>query len=243
MFFFKPKTIVVDCLTADHHVYEHARIDHAKKFIPKWWRDIPLPDKSQFAPKKNMRFCSGFIDYYMNGFIIPLWSDLSMEVGALGTREYKWYFSDEKSTSDYHEPYQWGSFFSPEEFMHMKLQSPWRMKSKRSLKFHWSEPTWNMLNDDFRVLPANLDFKYQTTTNVNFVLPRKAEPYVKLLPFMTPLVHLAPMTEHNVKIKHHLVSREEIAKLDSPRFKFTSKYYFNKTLKDKKRCPFHNWVS
>ena len=242
MFFFKRKTIVLDCLTSDNSVYEFAKVSPTKNFIPKWWREIPLKDENNFAPRMNMRFCAGFLDYFTTGFVIPLWSDLDVEVGPIGTEEYAWQFSDQRSSADSHDPAQWGNFFSSKDFLHLKLHSPWYLKTKKNVNFMWSEPTWNILSSGVRVLPGIVNYHHHHSTNTNLLLARTNISRLYKLKFNTPLAHLTPLTEDKVVLKHHLVSKQETDRLEIPLLTFNASYYTRKVLRDSKaknKCPFH----
>ena len=242
MFFFRKKEVVVDCFTSDPHVYEHAQVSRAKNFLPDWWRNLPTPDKNEFAPKTNMRHCAGFTDYYKHSFILPLWSELDLEIGAKGTEYYRWQYADRKSNIEIHSPEQWGDFFSNLDFLHLKLLSPWRLQSGKHINFLWSEPTWNTLHSGIRVLPATLDFYYQHDTNINILVERSVDTRVVKLNFNLPLAQLTPITENSVSLKHHLISKSEYSRMDIPTFFFTAEYKKSKTLidakKNKRKCPF-----
>jgi hypothetical protein len=247
MFFFKQKEITLDCFTSDENIYNHARISPSKDYIPKWWRDIPLPDKNVLEPEINMRHCAGFIDQFMNTFALPLWSDVNIEVGAIGEDSIAWQFSYERAEARLdHYSKQWGDFVNIEEFAHIKLMSPWFIKSEESVKVAYTEPTWNILGSGLRVLPAIMDFKYQHGTNANIFIARKPQAHLIQLSFSTPIAHFVPLTERKVKLKHHLVSPEEIGNLIPPRFKFNGAYFMNKSLIEKKspsKCPFNKAIS
>jgi hypothetical protein len=246
MFFFKPKKVILDCFTKNEAVYEHARISPSKNHIPKWWRDIPLPDKNVLNPDLNMRYCAGFIDQYMNSFTLPLWSDINIEVGAKGSDYFAWQYADDGCDALDHAPHQWGSFFSIKDYAQLKLNSPWMMRSKESVKIAYTEPTYNLLHSGIRVLNGVLDFKYQPSVNANIIIERKPETHIVQLKFLTPLAHLTPMTERKVELKHHLVSEKEMKALPHRRFTFMGKYYTNKSLMDKKspsKCPFNRAIS
>lgn len=243
MFFFRKKEVVVDCFTTDPHVYDHARISPAKNYLPDWWRNLPAPDKNEFAPKKNMRHCAGFTDYYKHSFVLPLWSDLDLEIGAKGTEEYRWQYADQRSDIETHSFKQRGDFFSDLDFLHLKLISPWFLRTKKNVNFLWSEPTWNTLHSGIRIFPATINFYYQNATHVNILVERSSDTRIVKLDFNLPLANLTPITEKTVTLKHHLVSENERFVSTKPFFFFTANYKKSKVLidtnKSKQKCPFH----
>jgi hypothetical protein len=104
------------------------------------------------------------------------------------------------------------------------------------------------------LLPAVVNYKYQHSTNINFLFERRdTEQKIKIMP-LTPLVMLHPQTDKNIVIKHHLVSVEEIENLN----RGILQMFFHKSLEQKasvynkkkniidqqesrsnKKCPFH----
>jgi len=52
----KEEHIILDCYTYLPYVYETAKIDHAYKFIPNWWKDTPkFINKSDADLAKKVR--------------------------------------------------------------------------------------------------------------------------------------------------------------------------------------------
>jgi hypothetical protein len=106
--------------------------------------------------------------------------------------------------------------------------------------------TWSSL----ALLPAVVNYKYQHGTNINFFLENKDVPEECMIPPVSPLVIIHPMTDRKVIIKNHLISRtewERMFMLDELFFRSSPKdaaklYTRKKNLidqKEKKECPFH----
>jgi hypothetical protein len=244
MFFFKKKKIVVDTFTHMNNVYEYFPIDNALKYTPDWWKKLPgtYEEVNAFGvkmPTSTIKHCEGFIDLYKSGFIIPLWSDLIVSTKDDGAWQYQW--ADFKAyVIQSHSERQYSQDLN--KYIHLKLQSPWAIKEKTGVKFVWTEPLWNnLLNTyDIKLLPGILDFKYQSSSHVNIFLQKKEQSFN--INCGTPMVHLIPMSEHNVEIKNHLISTDEynqLKDLDQP-FTFTGKYRKVKKIIDAResKCPF-----
>lgn len=226
-FKFLEKPIVVDCFTDLPHVFEFSKIRKSTHFYPEWWKNLPKVDDSEFYPTRNMRGCSGFIDQFRTSFALPIWSDLSLKVSPINYDEYEWQFSDRISEIEVHSHTQSGNFYSPLEYQHFKIRSPWFLKSRNSTNFSFIEPTWNLLPLKYvRVLPGVLNFKYQYSSNINILVEKGATERIVRLPFKTPLIHIQPQTEKKVIFKHHLVSREEFLKQSNlPTVTFINSYF------------------
>ncbi len=214
MFFIKPKEIVLDCFTANANAFTHAKPEQAFKFLPAWWKNISLPDTKAFRPPTNMKHCRGFIDYFRYGFALPLWSDLHVKVGPIGTQYYEWQYSDLISNIEPHDFTQMGNFLKPETHVHLKLVNPWFFRSSEDIYWSWSAFGWkDFAPTNVHVVPGVISYTHQTSTNINLIVSRTETEQLIQLDFRTPLVHLLPMSERRVKIKHHLITNEEVERM------------------------------
>jgi len=248
-FIIKPSSIVIDTFTYIEEVHDLYAPDLASRFVPKWWKDLATNYQAnlqfpqvEFATAKK---CIGIIETYKNGFILPLWSDLAINVMSTGDdRRYSYMFADQESTANHHNPEQFGNFVDPSKLQHLKLGSPWKFKEKSGVTFSLNQPTWNLQNHivDFTIIPGLSDFKYQNSTNIQMLLHYPPSNTTKhlLIEAGTPMYHIIPMSDKKVTIKKHLVSREEWDSMGNALIKFSGSY---KARKDKmndseSKCPF-----
>jgi len=236
MFFIKSRQIIVDCFTSRPDVFEFAKPDKATNFFPKWWKELN-------ANEVNMKGCAGFIDLFSNSFCFPMWSDLSVEIGAAGSEQYIWQFADETSIAISHNKEQWGDFLTA-DYQHLKLENPWALRSKDKCNFYFSQPVYNGIGineqDGIVILPGIINFKYQSSLNINILFKRGIEPNNFMFDFGMPIGSITPMTERKVKLKYHLVTIEEernIRLSTSPKISFTKSYYKLKKIKSRGKCP------
>jgi hypothetical protein len=252
MFIFKKKEIIVDCFTNEPSIYDTCKIDYYKKFFPDWWKQLPSQN-SILVPnalgmeinQSTIKRCPGVIGLMTTGMIIPLWSDLKVKVSG---DEYAHNFC---FTPQYcgdgierHPENQYGSTF--DDYKHAKIISPWLIREKTGVEFLWLSPTWNLVNhlQNFSVVPAVTDFKHQNATHINMFIHKKDNEF--FIDCGTPLVHVIPLTDKKLIIKHHLVSNEEYAQLHSRRgvpTKYIGKHNFYKRKSheqesEQKKCPF-----
>lgn len=235
----KPSTIHIDCYTMRPDVAEYAPIKPAAAFIPDWFKDLPRPtlDKNELTIRKTMKGCYGFIKQTTTGFVMPLWSDLLLEIGEAGAANYRWRFSDNISSLDVHPQYQRGIFLPEEKYQHFKLISPWAFSTKddlhwQCLQFPWAESK----PEQYMALSGIVDFKYQTGTNINLIFPRGSEKKVVHLKHGHPIYQFVPLTEKKVNHKIQVVDQKEWEKIKSLSncTTFVRKFFHNKKL----RCPF-----
>jgi hypothetical protein len=243
MIFFKRKKIILDCFTINQIAYEKYPIDYAKSFYPEWLKNSSSSYIQKSETKANVELstikrCQGLINYYKNGFIIPIWSDLYFETNENG---YKYNFADNESLIESHPQKQWENFANPSQFNNIKIINPWALKTKKDIKFYYGYPFWNYsLHINYFYPPAIIDFKYQTSANINMFIHSNSN---FKLSAGDPIVHLIPLSENKIEIKNHLISKEEFIKLklQNQTNMFALRYLKNKTFQNlkEKKCPFN----
>ena len=244
IFKFPKKKIMLDCFVDSELLLETAPIELATKHIPEWWRQLPKQEyvEDKFFPLPTMKTCVGFVDYYRNSVAIPLWSDLYIKVD--GT-QYQWQFSDRNTNVTIHNIQRQAKGFLPNHG-HMKIESPWYLRTKENINWVWSQPLYNFNEDniDLKIAPGIVNYSKQEVTNLNLVF-KLNEQKIYALKQGQVLIHITPMTENKIQVVRHLVSKEEIERLkeNHGRISFIEKY---KTISKQKQkfsnCPFHNHI-
>jgi hypothetical protein len=235
LFLFPKKKIVLDCFTSEKYAIEYAPINFAIKHIPEWWKDLPVSRNNELV--ENMRNCVGMVEYYKRSIAMPMWSDLLIQTE--GNKNYQWQFSDFKSIAKIHNESQMSNFLS--NYGHLKIQSPWRFASEKSLNWVWSHPTYNYpFSSDIACLPGITDFYYQCSVNVNIMVLTENKKDI-LIKQGQPIALLTPMSDRKIKIVRHLVDEKEIKRIDSKvaSISFSSKYKNIVKRKEQfKDCPY-----
>lgn len=214
MIFFKPKKIVVDVFTDNASVYHHHPLIKTKKSIPDWWKKLPAfnqrPVHDMHMEEPTIKKCVGLISHFQQGYILPSWTDIQIKTTDV-TYSYKVALSFIEPALQHHEKWQYGQEF--ENFIHLKIVSPWFLKTKTDVNFMCVEPTWNIIDhwNNFRVLPGVVDFKYQSSINVNLFLQKNKEKI--FIDAGTPLYHIIPLSDREVEMKLHLVDTKEMNKI------------------------------
>ena len=242
---FKTKSIVVDAFTINEVICDHFPIESASKFYPSWWKEMPKSflssdQQGMQIDASTIKRCRGFIDLYSTGFIIPLWADMHIETRDVD-EECVWKYSTNGMPSMVSHPKsQYGNTF--DNFKHLKIITPWLMREKTGVQFHFTSPTWSNVSylDGMNILPGIIDYKYQVATNVNLFMPHNRIYHIE---HGTPLVHIIPITDKEIKIKCHTISAEEYYRIENSRtyhMSFLNNYGSMKKAIDKKeaKCPF-----
>ena len=255
MFFFKKKTIYLDCYTVHNHVYDLFKIESAKKHVPSWFRNLPSTFLDPRSPVEvaTLKTCTGIVNHFKSGFIIPLWTDAqlglkSVSNGFTNNIQLIQQFADMKTQSQIHSQTQIGNDFMPEEtYLHFKIYSPWVFSCSENINWMWTQPTYNYKYPDELVLhPGVLEFKYNSNVFINFAIrkmDRAGDPNLLEISAGEPLVHLIPLTDRNVEVRNHLVSKEEWQRIYD---KNNHVFFFNNHAKKRNllekqeagKCPF-----
>lgn len=244
LFKFPQKKIVLDCFTDQEYLLKSAPIEHALRLAPEWWKVLPAAYSTpkSLGPKATMKKCAGFKDYYAKAIALPMWSDLLIQVNK--DRSYQWQYSDRISDVQLHDTKTQAPGFLP-DYGHMKLVSPWFLRTNESIGWVWTHPAYNFKDsNDLVSLPAVVDYQYQHGTGINLMVNLR-EPKQILIPHGQPMVLMLPMSDRKVKIERHLVSPEELTRIKSihAHITFLDKYKnFKNRAEQFKKCPFHKHV-
>lgn len=227
-FFFRRPTVELIVYTKDKYVYDYNKIDLASKFIPTWYKETPTSCKPDFWEINTIKKCPAIIKNLTSGFIMPLWSDLAIDINE---RKVRCHFADLDSTVSAHEPAQWQNYKDPSNHVHLKIADKWKARTKEDIYFLWQEPPYNPSSEHMQIVQGVDNYKYTHSTSINYFLNTE-----KNINFVikqgTPLVHLLPITERKVKLRHELVSEKEYENIGVKQFVFKD---YQKSIK----CPFH----
>jgi len=221
-FFFKKSKIVLDCFTCVPEIAQLFPIIPAEERIPSFWKNLPTTVKHQGPMRGTMKTCPGVSTLFTSGFIIQNWSDIWLGNEPAGLT---WY---PENAGEAHHPKQWGNAFKG--FNHVKLVSPWRIKEKTGVNFLYTNCFWH--DDEFKPVIVNgvVEYKYQHTTSVNMLVPKKMFPSELTVPAGKELAHVIPLSEKEIVINSHEVSPLEFERLNAYGFTFSGQYFKRKKL-------------
>ena len=158
----------------------------AKHFIPKWFKDIP--------PKEigTVKDCPSFPDYFSQGYIIPMWSDVKMK---FENKVPKFQLSATRFSFDTHPnnqmlDYKKATFNGIEGQFVFKAISPWRIITPPG----WSVlqlPLFYHFNQEWSVLPGVIDTDIHSEINQQVlyhgdgkeITIKCGDPFVLYVPF------------------------------------------------------------
>jgi len=200
--------LIMDCYTYSTYAYNHAKISEGKNYIPDWWKDTP-----KMCPTgPTIKNCRAFSEYYGKGIVVPLWGELEVKVTSIEDNKYEWRFSNKDFSSEQHACEQFQGF-SQNKRHNIKLTSVWAIKMREMIYFTYTQPTWSQRDffEHFTLLPGILEFKNQTSLEMNYIVCPKKDEITFRVPSLTPMAILHPMTERKIEIRHHLISKEDFS--------------------------------
>lgn len=202
MILLKNKKITLKCYPQFPQISNLFPIDHARKFIPKWWKNLDVEANDSCLGKiPTIKSCYGFTDLYSRGFIIPLWRDCVVFYDKNGIENIQ--IPTEENINQYftyHANSQFNGYLP--QWHHLKFITPWLLETKDLIPFLMTEVGWSRENPlEYFIPQGTLEFKYQHAAHLNVFFPptnskKKVEFFAE-----TPLIHLIPLTEHEVEIE------------------------------------------
>lgn len=219
IFKFIQKPVQITAIVDENYSFakEYFPIESISKHIPKWWKEL-LP-KSEFNPMSQTSYrtakgCIGIHNTFKHGFILPMWSDLSIKYS---NEKWSYIFSDETSKLDFHDNEQMPGFYSDHWFF--KITSPWLLVSDNDIKYTATDAFYLNSKDRNYILPSGINeiINKVCFTNI-FLFCKKSDKHLEDIVFInagTPIHHIIPLTERKVVIKNEVVSASEYKKLST----------------------------
>lgn len=173
----------------------------AKYFMPDWFKNVPSNVKG------TVKDCPSFPDYFSQGYIIPMWSDVRM---SFVDKVAKFELSAKRFSFDFHAndqmlDYKKATFNGIEGQFVFKTVSPWRIVTPPG----WSVlqlPLFYHFNQEWSVLPGVIDTDIHSEINQQVlyhgdgkeVIIKCGDPFVLYIPF-----------KRSNKLKHEVRYRTE----------------------------------
>ena len=224
LFLFKEKPVEITAFVHEefNFVKEFSPITKASEFIPDWYKKMP---HNKYAWTRNGyeletqtgKGCVGIIKTFQNGYILPMWCDLAIQIN---TEMMRYQFSDNLSSISIHPNSQLPNFY--ESHMFCKLISPWMFKASEDIKMLYTEPTFFTNNKrDFSV-PTAINQTINKCLSGNVFLFIENTPKDIMISHGTPLLHLIPLTDKPVRLNIEVTTRNKFYNVEPgvPRITF-----------------------
>jgi hypothetical protein len=184
----KPKKNEIIIIPRDNRLME-IKPYIQKQNLPSWWNELPVS-------KMSLRRCQGTYDFMSAGFIIPLWTDVTIRPDATGTRfEYKtmplgddFEFRIEHFEKASASGCPITSNNKVKNGQYPKLVSPWRYITPKGVSLI-SLPIIHEPNPNYTIMPGivHTDFYNQIHVVINVLTDKEFT-----IPAGTPIQHMIP---------------------------------------------------
>ena len=221
MWKFKKKSLKLDLYTHDNGYFINDK-PTLKRDTPSWYKSLTPTVKCPDGPTNSefdvgtAKGCPGIKNLMTNGIKFHLWEPLKLRIHPDGRVEQLPLGIESKGQPFVqHFPLQYTGLY-PKNATAFKLNTPWLGVCKEETSFIFMESHFStnfIRENNLYVAPGYIDFKYQHSLNCHIVVAVEFEPYDIEFPYGLPLFTLYPVTERELEIEHHLISKDEYARL------------------------------
>jgi hypothetical protein len=196
-------------------------------YIPEWWKALPLERSIrslESASPGNARNCPSFADYFSEGYIIPMWTDIILYYNS-DENVWKYRISDTRFQVLTHSGEQYANhvdhkFLGKDTYFIFKLMSPWRMISPEGYSMY-QLPMFYDFNPDYSVIPGIRDSDIYHEVSIQLLIHSdKKEIFI---PRGTPLAQYIPFKKTSVEIETRDSNDEDKRKFAADDLNFTTK--------------------
>jgi hypothetical protein len=218
MFWFKKKTIVVDCFTWNESAFKLYPVRKALPFYPDSIKKMPAAVTMQDnqsnidIPIATIKQCSGITGLYRYGAIIPFWTDYICQPNKSLEKQSSFGVTSLHGHFSQHPRQQYPGLF--EDFVNVKITGIWNFVEPTGVKFIVMPTVYNLnnFNYNFIIPPALSYFDIQSQCNLQLFV-RKDSPDFTILAG-TPILQIIPLVDNDQKVEYvkHLVDENEFIK-------------------------------
>ena len=166
-----------------------APIVPAKEYVPDWWKKVEIMIDNKLDNKGTVRNCPSFPEYITQGFVVPLWCDLHLEVHH---DSWKWKSPEKLFTFNNHPGEQFRDWLpkhvQDNTSMVLKPNCPWRVKTPPGWSV-WQLPMIYHYNPVFETLPGIIWSDIHHEINQQMLIKQYGEFFI---PRGTPLAMYVP---------------------------------------------------
>ena len=166
-----------------------APIVPAKEYVPDWWKKVERMIDNKLDNKGTVRNCPSFPEYITQGFVVPLWCDLHLEVHH---DSWKWKSPEKLFTFNNHPGEQFRDWLpkhvQDNTSMVLKPNCPWRVKTPPGWSV-WQLPMIYHYNPVFETLPGIIWSDIHHEINQQMLIKQYGEFFI---PRGTPLAMYVP---------------------------------------------------
>jgi len=198
-FFNKQENIEVEFWSTYEGLEDVYPIVSATKYIPNWFKQMPNftgKGEPKIEDKGTLKNCPGFVDFFTNAYVMPLWTDVELEVG--GRNNFKFIASNKQFKFESHPAEQFLDHVQNTGYtLTFKPISPWRCRTPKGYSI-LQLPMFYDFNPDFDTLPGVRWTDIHHSMNPQMCIKRQGRISLKA---GTPLAMYIPIKRENYDLK------------------------------------------
>jgi hypothetical protein len=220
---------------------EECRPKPTGKYIPQWWKDMPLDafHQSKIIPEtETVKGCPSFPDFFSQGFVIPTWCDILLRYDK-DTEEWATQsgrqsghnpFVVQSHSKDQFLKFVTAKFMGDKQYFVFKFICPWQVITPKGYEV-LQLPMFYHYSNEFTVLPGiiSTDTHHEINQQVAFTSDKKEI----FIPRGTPLAQYIPFkkTKYDYTVRYQNKDDEKIFKSNSIKLisKFTNGYRYGRS--------------
>jgi hypothetical protein len=205
----------------------------AKRFLPDWWKDMPLQDQEGSTAKA----CPSMGDYFSNGYVLPMWMDATFQ----HSKEKDGFIVNQAQAPmpvvSSHRNSQLidhadVSFNGKDASMIFKLDSPWSIITAPGYSV-LQLPMFYNFNKNFTVLPGIIDTDIYNVINVQMLYHGNGEEvFIKR---GDPLCVYIPFKRTKYNFSFSAQTEKEKLRFNSVQYDFNTKFNRSNWYRDLQR--------
>ena len=173
----------------------------AIKYIPEWFRKSKNPDQKTLT---NVKLCTGLIQYFSKGWIIPLWCDLKVAKNDLG--EIFWETPHTEFKFSFHDDFQYRNLLPEHEKKNIASVIKPNCPFKAEISKGWNlmqQPPYYEFHNGWSTIPGVFPSSIYHELNQQIIIYKNFFDGIKpingvverVIPIGTPLIHLIPVPD------------------------------------------------
>jgi hypothetical protein len=190
---------------------EECKPKPTNKYIPQWWKDMPLDafHQSHIVPAmETVKGCPSFPDFFSQGFVIPAWCDILLNYDKKteqwstrsGRKDGSNQFMVESHPKEQFLRFADAKFMGDKQYFIFKFVCPWQVITPKGYSV-LQLPMFYHYSNEFTVMPGIIDTSVHHEINQQVAFTSdKNEIFI---PRGTPIAQYIPFknTKYNIKIR------------------------------------------
>lgn len=156
-FFNKQENIEIEWWTDIPGLENVEPVRPALDFFPPWFKNMPKftgHGEPRIEDKGTFKHCPGFTDFYQNAFVVPMWTDLEIEINGSGPNDFRFIASMPDARFEVHPEHQFLKYVpeAPYDII-FKFLCPWHVRTPPGYSM-LQLPMFYNFDSNFEVLPG-----------------------------------------------------------------------------------------